>query len=436
MTSKREFYGWKLIGVLFSLDFLNMGFPYFGGAVINTYMLKEIIMSRSTFGLGFTLANLFIGLPSVIVAACIVKWGIRRTFGIGSAFLLIGTVWLAFFTTKPWQYLVGFGVIIGTGICFSTIVPVTTSVTRWFRRYRGRAMAIPLSASGFAGFIGSPLINKILTANGGNWRQAWETVAGIAILSGIIAFLFVKERPEDLGQVVDGVEEYPLGDAATSIGASGETASEILITRHAWTPAEAMKTTSYWMIVIGGVASQFPYFFFVAHGILHMKGSGLSAATAAWGMGLFTMGAIIGRQIGGWLMDKLPARYAFMSGLCCYFAGSLLALRISADALSIAFGAAILYGTGFGWTFICTNTATAHFFGPAAYPKLNGINLLVGGLLGSPAGYIGGKLFDVYRSYALGFELNMVIAAIGIAALAFAVVPQPKPAIAATVTAA
>jgi MFS family permease len=418
MSYKREFYGWKLVGVLFSLDFLNMGFPYFGGAVIGTYMLKEITMSRSTFGLGFTLANLFIGLPSVIVASCIVRLGIKKTFGIGSALLLIGMAWLAFFTTKPWQYLVGFGVIVGTGICFSTIVPVTTCITRWFRRYRGRAMAIPLSASGFAGFIGSPLIDKILTANGGNWRQAWETVAGIAVVSGIIAFLFVKERPEDLGQVVDGIEE----DAGTVQSA----ANQSLITRHAWEPAEAMKTMSYWAIVIAGIACQFPYFFFVAHGILHMKGSGLSAATAAWAMGLFTLGAIFGRQIGGYLMDKMTARYAFMSGLCCYFAGSLLALRIHPAALAIAFAAAILYGTAFGWTFICMNTATAHFFGPTAFPKLNGMNLLIGGLLNSPAGFIGGKLFDVYRNYTLGFELNMVIVAIGIIALAFATVPEPK----------
>jgi MFS family permease len=417
MAGKREFYGWKLVAALFSLDFLNMGFPYFGGAVINTYMLKDIAMSRGMFGLGFTLANLSIGLPSVIVGASILKWGIKKTFGIGSILLILGAVWLAFFTTQPWQYLVGFGVIVGTGICFSTIVPVTTTVTRWFRRYRGRAMAIPLSASGFAGFVGSPLINKILTVNGGNWRQAWMTVAGIAVLSGIIAFLFVKERPEDLGQIVDGVEE---DSRATP------PASAALITRHAWTPAAAMRTASYWMLVIGGVASQFPYFFFVAHGILHMKGAGLSAATAAWAMGTFTMGAIIGRQIGGWLVDKMPARYAFMCGLCCYFAGSFLAMRISAAAPAVAFTAAILYGIGFGWTFICLNTAIAHFFGPAAFPKLNGVNLLVSGLLGSPAGFFGGRLFDLYRSYRLGFELNMLVAAIGITALAFATMPHPK----------
>ena len=37
MTSERGFYGWKLVFILWLLDFLNMGFPLYGGAVINTY---------------------------------------------------------------------------------------------------------------------------------------------------------------------------------------------------------------------------------------------------------------------------------------------------------------------------------------------------------------------------------------------------------------
>jgi hypothetical protein len=80
MPNRQAFYGWKLVAVLWFLDFLNMGFPLYGGAVINTYMLKDIAMSRSTFGLGFTLLNLFVGLPSILVAAAILRWGIRRTF--------------------------------------------------------------------------------------------------------------------------------------------------------------------------------------------------------------------------------------------------------------------------------------------------------------------------------------------------------------------
>jgi hypothetical protein len=90
MTDKQSFYGWKLVGVLFLQDFLNMGFPLYGGTVINTYMLKEIAMSRSAFGLGFTLLSLLVRIPSTLVAASILRWGVRRTFGIGSAVILGG----------------------------------------------------------------------------------------------------------------------------------------------------------------------------------------------------------------------------------------------------------------------------------------------------------------------------------------------------------
>lgn len=417
MTNKVAFYGWKLVGVLWFLDFLNMGFPLYGGAVINTYMLKEIPMSRTIFGLGFTFLNLFIGLPSVVVAAAILKWGLRRTFGIGSALILTGAIYLSTVASRPWHYLLGFGVIIGTGISFATIVPVATGITRWFKRYRGRAMAVALSASGFAGFVVAPLINKILAANGGNWRQAWATVCSIAIASAVFAFLFVKESPEELGQMADGSNDA--GDSATV------SLTNRLVTKFSWTPQEAFATRSYWMIVIGGIACQFPFFFFTAHWLLHLKSAGIPAADAAWAMGLFTMGAVGGRLIGGWMMDRLAARFAFIMGLCCYFLGSVLALRVTPGTLWIAYAAAILYGTAFGWTFVCLNTVSGHYYGPAAFPKVNGRSLMVTALFCSPAGVIGGKLFDIYGNYTMAFRLNMVIAACGIVALFFATMPAP-----------
>ena len=417
MTNKQAFYGWKLVAVLWSLDFLNMGFPLYGGTVINTYMLKDMAMSRSTFGLGFTLLNLLVGLPSIVVAASIMKWGIRRTFGIGSAIILCGALWLALVASRPWQYVAGFGVLIGTGISFGTLIPVATAVTRWFRQYRGRAMAVAMSASGIAGFVGAPLTNKILAANGGNWRQAWEVVAGVAMLSALFAYLFVKESPQAMGQIVDGKEERD--DSPTTA------ITNSLVTKFTWTPQQAYATRSYWMIVIGGIACQFPFFFFTAHWLLHLKGAGIAAADAAWAMALFSIGAVGGRLIGGWLMDRLTARFAFMMGLCCYFVGSILAISVNSQALLIAYIAAILYGVGFGWTFVCLNTSTAHFYGPSAFPKLNGLALLLTAIFCSPAGVIGGKLFDIYGNYTLAFEVNMLVAAGGIVALSFATMPVP-----------
>src|SRR6204780_4572038 len=207
MPGNRKFYGWTLLAVLFSLDFVNMGFPVYGGTVINSYMLRQIPMSRGELGLGFTFSNLFVGLSATIVAMSILKQGIRKTFAIGSGLICAGSLFLAFFASRPWHYLLGYGGIVGVGMGFGILVPAGTAVTRWFKRYRGRAMGICLGASGIAGFIVAPLLNRMLEASGGNWRVGWQIVAGVAVISGIVVLLFIKERPEDLGQFVDGIPE-------------------------------------------------------------------------------------------------------------------------------------------------------------------------------------------------------------------------------------
>src|SRR5258708_14985433 len=141
MTSERRFYGWKLIFFLWLLDFLNIGFPLYGGAVINTYMLREISMSRSAFGLGFSILNFFAGTSSILVGASIVRWGVRQTLAIGSALLLAGAHWLSLFASRPWHYWLGFGVLIATGINFGTVIPAATAVTRCI--YAGLLLLFP-----------------------------------------------------------------------------------------------------------------------------------------------------------------------------------------------------------------------------------------------------------------------------------------------------
>lgn len=418
MNTKPNFYGWNLVGALWVLYFLNMGFPLYGGVVINSIMLKQIPMDRSIYGLGFTLLNFFIGIQAVVIAATILRWGVKVTFAIGSALIFIGTLGMAFIANEPWHYLLFFGVFIGSGISFGTVVPLSTAVTRWFIRYRGRAMAITMTASGVAGIIGAPAMNWIVASNGVKWQQAWLIVAGIAIVAAIIALLFIKESPEEIGQLPDGIAEAAIEEQGNI--------KDKLVTTYPWTAEEAYRTMAYWMIFIGSIGCQFPFFFFTAHWILHLTGQGISASDAAFAMGLFTMGGIAGRLIGGWLMDKMAARFAFILGICCYFIGSFLAIQVTAANLVFAYIAAILYGAGFGWTFVCLNTITGNFYGRKAFPKLNGTMMLLSGVASCPAGLIGGRIFDLYKNYTLAFELNIVICIMGIIALLFAKMPQPK----------
>ena len=203
MSTTAKFYGWKLVGILWFLYMVNMGFALYGGLIANTYMLKDVVMDRTTFGLGVTICLFALGLPSMLIAMSIEKWGARWTFAIGSMLIFVGSIIMSM-ATQPWHYFVGFGGFVGAGVGFATVMPCSTLVTRWFQRFRGKAMALTMTAAGFGGFIGSPAINKILALNGGNWHQTWLIIGGIALAGLVVSLLFVKERPEDLGQVPDG----------------------------------------------------------------------------------------------------------------------------------------------------------------------------------------------------------------------------------------
>jgi MFS family permease len=419
MSNRRSFYGWKLLGALSAMDFLNLGMPFYIGAVINPYMLQHITMSRSTFGFGSTLLNLFVGIPSTLVAISIVRLGIRSTYLIGSAFVCAGSLFLAFATTKPWEFLLGFGVINGIGVCFGDIIPGSTAASRWFERYRGRAVGLVLSGSGVCGFFMAPQIDKLLRAHNGNWRLGWEIVAAGAVLAGIIALLFVKERPEDLGQLPDGA-------AQPVAGAAPQHAWGALVTQYEWTAGEAYRTPSFWLVVIAGLAAQFPFFIFVAHWLLHLQSVGVPSGIAASSLGLFTVACVAGRLIGGWLMDTMTARWAFMIGLSCYLFGSIAALRAGPGELLIINSAAVLYGLAIGWTFTCMTTCIAHFYGPTAFPKLAGTLLLLTSGGASPAGWVGGKIFDMYGGYTRAWQLNIAITVIGIVAILFASMPRHR----------
>jgi len=130
-TTGRPFYGWKLVGALWWLDLLNMGLPLYCSSVINSYMLQRIPMERSTFGLGYTLVNFFVGVPSALIALVILRRGVRATLVLGAGLICLGSLWMALVAAAPWHYLVGFGVIIGSGIGgLSTIADTAVELRR------------------------------------------------------------------------------------------------------------------------------------------------------------------------------------------------------------------------------------------------------------------------------------------------------------------
>ncbi|MCU0288991.1 MAG: MFS transporter, partial [Acidobacteria bacterium] len=177
--TKPKFYGWKLVAVLFLL-YLAAAIALYGGNIANTYMAKMMGMSRSLFGAGFAAAYLLVGLGSALAAVVTNKKGERFTLSLGMASIATGACLMALWGQTPVGYILFFGIIIGTGFAFATVLPIQTIITRWFQRKRALATAIVLTAGGVGGIVSTPLVNKLIEKTNGNWKLAWVIIGILA----------------------------------------------------------------------------------------------------------------------------------------------------------------------------------------------------------------------------------------------------------------
>ena len=106
---------------------------------------QEFHWSRSTVSLAVSVNILLYGLVGPFAGALMQQLGVRRTTII-ALMLLAGGVSLATLVTQPWQLVLLWGVVVGTGSGMAALVLGATVVNRWFVERRGLAMGI-LTAS-------------------------------------------------------------------------------------------------------------------------------------------------------------------------------------------------------------------------------------------------------------------------------------------------
>ena len=101
-----------------------------------------------------------------------------------------------------WQ-LVAVYILFAVSLSMSGLVSNMLILTRWFSRLRGRATGILLMASSLGGAVFPLLLGASMDAFG--WRNSLLLFAAVAAVMTIVPLIvMVRDRPSDLGLVVDG----------------------------------------------------------------------------------------------------------------------------------------------------------------------------------------------------------------------------------------
>ncbi|HDP81383.1 MAG TPA: MFS transporter [Spirochaetes bacterium] len=408
----KRFYGWYLIAVLWFVYFTNLGFVYYGGNLVNTFMVKELGMSRSTLGLGYTIfMYLQGGFMGPLIALVINKKGIRFSLALGCFLVFTGSLLMATWVSGKAGYFAVFGVMMGLGVGFGGILPVQTGAALWFKRKRALALSIVLTAAGIGGFAAAPSITALIGMSGGSWRHGWLGVALFAGISFFLSLLFVRNRPSDLGQAPDGGETAPAREVSPS-------APGVHRTDRVWTLKEALSTGALWCVFIGIICLLVPYTFCVGHGVIHLLDRGFSRELASLSLGLVTLFSIAGRLVGGVLGDRFEPRKIWAAAMlvCC---GGLTAIMNAHSPMSVYLYAGLL-GTGFGMAFVQLPAMVANYYGADALPTVLGTLSPVYAVFTATAPFAAGLLYDTVGGYGAAFAGSIVLLLAGTAALLMA----------------
>ncbi len=432
----------SLIGVALCLSPL----PYWALIVIGPELGKEFGWSRAVTSAGFLFmtAGVLVGAP--VVGRLVDRYGSRRVLLPSIIALGIGTCAFSRMTDNP---VVFYTIFYLTALFGSATLPITWSkaIVNNFDRYRGLALGMALTGTGLFGFIATPTIQAMIDSFG--WRNAY---IGVGLLPIIISF------PMAYWLFHDPKEKQALATSGESAGPSLKSwiwqpalvaavffaAMIYVITRHGpfWVVVlmvfvligflihnylisgknaaesnlpglslrEAFFDYRFWVIllailllgaVISGIIANAKF-------MLLDKGYTDQEATSFFtGAGVIALSVLVGRLVGGYLVDHFWAPLIAFVFLSVPAIGCFILMQDMSVGMNVL--AMILVGFAAGVEFDLIAYFVSRYFGMRSYGQIYGLIYAAFGL-GSGTSPV---IFNLIRGDDPDYSRVLSYAAIG-----------------------
>ena len=387
---------------------LTLGLGYYFFAQIVTAVQAEFGTTRAGIMLAPTLGSLVGAICAPLVGVLVDRGWIRGLLVTGAA--LIGGSWLLIaIATQLWQFIALYATLQTIGHGLGSPIVVAALISNWFSSRRARALALAALGTSVAGFAVGPLVQFGLAEIG--WRETCM-IAGVASLALIIppALLFVVNRPEDLGQNVDGV-----GRAA----AEGDE-------RAAAPPLPLLRQRNFWSLTfcLGLMFSVQPLF---ANNIVaYANDVGIQGQRAGLITSVFALGALAGKLLFSLVLDRIGRREGLWLTIAVQACGWML-LCTPDPSWGRFIACAAVFGLGTSGLVPAMGSAIGACFGRASFGRAFGFMAPIRLPLVMAGPLVGGLISDATGSYVLAFQIYLAAFAGAAALAALLRVPKVEP---------
>ncbi len=381
------YYGWINLAVLWVCYLSLVGTITYNFGVVVVPMTMDLGISMTIATAFYSASTLIQALISPMMGKFIEARGVRNTMMLGTAAFTVGCMLLGVTKSLP-IYVLAWIPFVAVGQRFGSMSPAYISVAHWFHRKRGLATALLLSSGGLAGFIFMPMMTGI--AERFSWRYTWFAAAAFSAVSFLLVATLLKNKPEDVGQHVDGDTNPTDTDKRPEKGNGFKT-------REKWLLGEATRTAQFYQICFLQISVSFLQIAISSQALNYMTLSGIPTSIAASAIGFFSVTSIAGRLLVGIFSDRAGAKKVMVAASVFALFGVVCLATVRSSLMAYVF--ALSTGIGFGMFMVGPPTMLADYFGTADYVKINSRFSLISGVVAAFTAVIVGAIYDYTGGY-------------------------------------
>ena len=371
------------LGILYTWSVLSKGIP------------ESWNWTESNKSLPYSVACLVFSIIMVLAGRLQDKFGPRVVATVGGALTGLGMV-LCSTTTSPLGFVLGFGLLAGSGIGFG-YASATPPAVKWFPKEKtGLIAGLVVSGFGLASAYAAPLANY-LNANYGT--QHTMLMLGILFFFVVVILSQLLKAPP-AGYVPKG--SAPAPSANLGINAKKED----------FTPKEVLSTVQFyllWFMYACGAGAGLMIIGKMA--VIAQKQAGLSLGFIL--VAVLAVGNGGGRILAGMLSDKLGRKATMI--LCFLSQAVLITVLSRATAGTLLARAPVLavisalIGANYGANLALFPSITKDFYGLKNFGVNYGLVFTAWGVGGFTLALVAGKVYDVYHTFVYAYYGAVVL---------------------------
>ena len=196
----------------------------------------EFGWSRATISFAVAVNIFLYGLIGPFAAAVMDRFGLRRTMLAALALIALGVA-LTPLMIEPWQLVLLWGVVFGSGSGVTALVLGATVAACWFVKRRGLVVGVLTASTATGQLIFLPILARLATDQG--WRSVSLVVAAAALAMIPVVWLLMRDRPADIGLQPYGAA----ADAPPMIAATGNPLATALTALR-----DGLRSRDFWLL--------------------------------------------------------------------------------------------------------------------------------------------------------------------------------------------